>query len=163
MSFSLSTCDIFKRIQCDLDPWAKDRRGYVSIAGDPGELIEMLADKPAGFRVVLSFTGDDDQTGQELAGIVTNTFDFWLIKAKGLQLKPGENLINGDPPFLQLLTDLRARIRSMVFPAGVTNERFLYKGCKQFEPELAAQLPTVGYKLTFELIASVPEEKERNV
>lgn len=156
MAFPLEPCDLLKRLHTDLTAWAEPKRGLISLAGDPGYVLECLADAPQGFRVILAWAGDEDQTGQAQAGIVDNTFEVWLIKAKGLQLDPGLHLIKGDPPFLALLSDLRARVRSLVFPDEVTSMFLLYKGAKQFEPELALQLPTTGYKMTFELTTSMP-------
>ena len=158
----LTPSDLLTLLYTNLTAWVSARKGYLSLAGDPGEVIEALTDAPGSFRVVLSWAGDDDQTGQALGGIVDNTFEVWLIKAKGLRIKPGEHLIKGEPPFLKLLSDLREELRSLEFPEEVTNCYLLYKGAKQFEPELALQMPTVGWKMTFELTSALPgvEHKE---
>ena len=157
----LSPAGLLSFLREDLAGWVAERKGYLSIAGDPGEVLEALTDGPANFRVVLAWTGDDDQTGQCEAGIVDNSFDVWLIKARGLPLKAGTNLISGEVPFLTLLSDLRSRVRSCLFPVDVTNRQVLYKGAKQFDPELALELPTTGYKLSFELTSSIPFEEYR--
>lgn len=152
----LSPADLLLLLEARLKPWAAARKGLISIAGDPGDLLEALGEGPKTFRVVLNWAGDDDQTGQEEAGIVTNRIEVWLIKSKGLRLKPGDHLVRGAAPFLQLLSDLRAWLRAMEFPDDVTDNTLLYKGAQQFEPELALVLPTTGYKLTFELTTVVP-------
>ena len=161
MPFSPEPSDLLKTLYNDLAPWVAARKGYLSLAGDPGEVLEALADGPQSFRVILAWSGDDDQTGQAQAGIVDNTFEVWLIKAKGMKLKAGLHLIKGNPPFLSLLSDLRARVRSLVFPDGVTSGFLLYKGAKQFEPQLALELPTTGYRMTFELTCAIPEMEAR--
>jgi hypothetical protein len=145
-----------EKLYNDLAPWVAARHGYLSLAGDPGEVIEFLCQGPNTFRVVLHWAGDQDNTEQALGGIVDNTFEVWLIKAKGLLLKPGEHLIKGNPPFLALLSDLRMAIRAMEFPEEVTNRYLLYKGAEQPDPALAVQLPTTGYKMKFELTTALP-------
>ncbi|SRR5581483_3223539 len=153
----LTPAALLQFVYDQLKPWTDARKGLLSLAGDPGYVLEALADGPATFRVILAWAGDEDQTGGiEQAGIVTNQFEVWLIKAKGMQLDPGLHLIKGELAFLALLGDLRQTVRAIRFPEEVTNEIPLYKGAKQFEPELALQLPTTGYKMTFELIAAIP-------
>ena len=139
-----------------LESWTKARQGYLSLAGDPGDVLEALVDGPSTFRVVLHWAGDKDNTEQALGGIVDNTFEVWLLKSKGLRLKPGEHLIRGNPPFLKLLSDLRAQIRSLEFPEEVTNRYLLYKGADQMDPALALQVPTTGWKMTFEITTALP-------
>lgn len=153
--------DLLQILQNDLEPWVKLRKGAFSLAGDPGDVLEQLAEAPASFRVVAAWEGDEDQTGEPEAGIVDNAFSIWVIKAKGLRLQAGAHLVKastaGDPPFLRLLSDVRARVRSLAFPEGVTYGRLLYKGSKPFpSPELAYELPTVGFTLRFTLTSSIP-------
>jgi hypothetical protein len=149
-------------IKADLEPWIKARHGYLSIAGDPGMVLEQLADAPKSFRVTMCWAGDDPQDDIEESGIVTNHFEFWLSKPKGLKLIPGESLIKpsgpDDPAYLQLLSDLRARLRSIGFPPHPTTYgRMMYRGAKPYpSPELAFELPTTGFCLRFDLIGAVP-------
>jgi hypothetical protein len=152
----ISPAGLLLLLEARLAPFCAARKGLLSLAGDPGDLMEALGEGPKTFRVVLNWAGDDDQTGQAEVGIVTNKLEVWLIKAKGLRLKPGDHLVRGAAPFLSLLSDLRAWLRAMEWPADVTDQTLLYRGAQQFEPELALLLPTTGYKLTFELTTVVP-------
>ena len=161
---------ILLHIQGDVEPWAKRRKGVLSLAGDPGQLLDLLSDAPNSFRVVLMWGGDDPQGELEESGIVTNELQVWLIRAKGLKATPGEYLVQstpgGAPAFLLLLSDLRKRLRSLAFwpEEEVTYGRMLYRGCKPYpNPELAFDLPTVGYVLKFSLDSVVPHEELRNV
>jgi hypothetical protein len=156
MSEPMEPSQLLELLYKDLEPWVKARRGYLTLAGDPGEVLEALVDGPNTFRVVLHWVGDEDNTEQALGGIVDNTFEVWLLKNKGMRIKPGEFLIKGNPPFLSLLSDLRAEIRSLEFPEDVTNRYFLYRGAKQMEPELSLQVPTTGYRMTFEITTALP-------
>lgn len=163
MTSPLSPAQLLKYLYDDLTPWVAARKGYLSIAGDPGEVLEYLADGPQSFRVVLAWQGDQDQAGTEYAGITENTFEVWLIKSKGLPVTPGIALIKGDPAFLDLLSDLRARVRSLQFPEEATSQQLFYKSARQFEPELALTLPTTGYKMEFTLVAAVPFLASREI
>ncbi len=158
--FTPDPAGLLVHLQSDLTSWCTPRKGVISIAGDPGDVLESLADAPKSFRVTLCWSGDDDQAGHEEAGIVDNHFEVWLIKAKGMRINPGESLVKGtkdDPAFLKLLADLRARVRSLAFPEDFTYGRLFYKGCKPFpSPELAFELPTVGYVMRFDLTAAIP-------
>jgi hypothetical protein len=156
---ALEPNDFIRHIEADLKPWVAANKGYLSIAGDPGQLLESLTDAPQSFRVTMLWGGDADQSGQEEAGIVTNTFEFWIMRARGLKMKPGDDLVRGDKPFLSLVSDLRMRLRSLAFFPGeeICQDRMLYKSAKPFpNPEMAFELPTVGYALSFELIAALP-------
>ncbi len=156
MSAPLTPAELLLVLYTALQPWCADRGGRVSLAGDPAYILEALLDTPTGFRVVLNWGGRRRPTGQPAAGICDQTFEAWLIKAKASSSSPAISWSNGPAPFLGLLSDLRAFLRSTQFPSGVTNEQVLYTGCKQFEPELAITLPTTGYKLTFTLTAAIP-------
>jgi hypothetical protein len=152
---------IVQWLRNDLEPWCHKRRGHVSIAGDPGNLLDLLAEQPHGFRVIIAWAGDDDQTGMEEAGIVENHVEVWLCKAKGLKMTPGESLVKGterDPAFLLLLSDLRVRLRSLAFPHDETTYgRMLYKGCKPYpNAEMAFELNSTGFCLRFDLTGAVP-------
>lgn len=151
----MTPADLLLKLEGDLKTWVARRKGYLSLAGDPGDVLEALTDAPRTFRVVLGWAGDDDQTGQPEAGIVDQQIEVWLIKARGLKLKPGDHLVRGETPLLDLLSDLRATIRKIEWPDGETSITMLYKGAKQFEPEIAMALPTTGYKLSFELTTAL--------
>ncbi len=149
---------LLKAVYDDLKPWITERKGAISLAGDPNEVIDALMDGPKSFRVVLNWAGDKDQTGQPFVGIVDHSLEVYLIKSKGLRLNPGELLIAGpvdNPPFLRLLSDLRSRLRSWTYPVDDTNQYLLYKGTDQLDPVHLAQLPTTGFKMTFELTAAI--------
>ena len=155
----LSPVDLLLLIQSALNTWKAtlvNTPVYVSIAGDPGDIVEALTQSPSGVRVVLAWAGDEDQTGQALAGICDQKFEVWIFKARGLPISAGAALVSGAYPFLKFVSDCRAQIRKIAFPTDWTNEQILYKGSDQFEPSLAVALPTAGYKLRFELTAAIP-------
>jgi hypothetical protein len=142
----------------DLKKWVEDRKGYLSIAGDVGELLEFLTDKPRTFRVVLNYAGDKNRVeeGGEEAAIGDVSFEVFLVKSKGLRLTPGEHLIQAaggdDVAFLKLVSDLRDRVRSITWPSDITYQHSLYK--EGAWVDLGSQSEVVAYRLTFELIAA---------
>lgn len=152
----LSPVDLLEIIRRAVEQYCQAHNGYCSIAGDPGEIIEALTESPQGFRVVLAWQGDYDETGQAQAGITTQQFEAWIFKAKGLPLQAGEGLVQGPSPFLKVISDLRAVIRAIQFPQNWTNLAVLYKGAAHFDPVLVQTITTAGYKLNFELIAAIP-------
>ena len=167
MSNPLTPDQYIIALRDDLQPWIADRKGYLSVAGDVGELIEYLADKPRTFRVVLNYAGDRNRVdeGGEEAAIGDVTWEVFLVKAKGLRLVPGDHLIepagdgSGDVAFLKLVSDLRDRVRSITWPCdpdgsqggGVTYGHALYK--EGAWVDLGKDAEVVAFRLTFDLIA----------
>ena len=158
---------LLKILSDDLSEFVSDQGGKVSLAADPGDVLEALFDKPLGFRVVLNWKGDQDQTDQPCAGIVTHTFEAWVIKTKGLPMRTGSQLVDGSPshgaPFLQTVDNVRARIRSLVFPDMETSRWIQHKSTEQLDPLLTKDVPTVAYKITFELTAAVATQEYREI
>lgn len=163
----LSPDQLLSMLADDLSGYVIPMGGKVSVAGDPGAVVEALWDKPTGFRVVLHIGDDDEATGQPQGYITTYTIEAWMIKAKGLPLLPGAQLIEtrpgGAPPFLKTLSDVRARINSLVFPDELTSRWLQYKGTKQLDPLLTQECPTVAWKMSFELTAAIPTQEFREL
>jgi hypothetical protein len=81
-------------------------------------------------------------------------------------LKPGSELIEckaGSPPLLKILSDVKSRIRSLVFPDQYTNRYLQYVGTNQIDPLLTSDCPTVAWKMSFELTAAMPEQDYREI
>ena len=157
---------LLKLIYDDLSAFCQDSAGKVTLAADPGDVLESLFDKPTGYRVVLNWQGDKDQTDQPSAGIVVQTFEAWVIKAKGLPLRTGSQLVEATAagaPFLKIVDDVRARIRSLVFPDLITSRFIQHKSTEQLDPLLTKDVPTVAYKITFELTTAIATQDPRQL
>jgi len=162
----MNTAQLIQIIHDDLVPFVQARKGQLRIAQDPGDVLDQLLDKPLSFRVVLHWAGDKDQTDQPQAAIVDNQIEVWVIKAKGLLLNPGDLLIKpqGDqPPFLVLLDDITARVRSNVLPDEETSRFLHYKGADPLDALQAPNLETTAFKLTFTITTAKPHVEYRNL
>lgn len=140
----------------DITPWAKGLRGLVTVAADPYNFLELLAESPQGWRAVLLWEGDDNQSDNPLAGcFVKNRFSIGITCQKGLTINPQESLFKnrpgGAPSLLKLLSLVRLRVRQLVFPEDVTERYVRYAGADPVV--LPDGTPLAGYRLRFELTA----------
>lgn len=162
----LSPDQILTLINDDLCTFVTPMGGKTSLAGDPGDVVEALFDKPTGFRVVLHMGGDKEATENPIGGITTYAIEAWLIKAKGMPLRTGSQLVEGkagSDPLLKILSDVKSRIRSLVFPDVITSRYIQYRGTEQTDPLLTQDVPTVSWKMTFELTAAMPAQEYREL
>lgn len=143
-------------IRDHLDPVVKKAKGITSIASDAFNVIEILGERPAGFRVILLWEGDQDATGQPLAGIVRHTIAVIISANRGLRVWNGENLHRdtaAGPSLLTRLAEIRTLILRFRFPPGFSDETLLYIGT---EPETTPEgLPLDAYRMRFQLHASI--------
>lgn len=157
MPLALKPNEIVLAIKDHIEPWAKARKGNVSVANNPFEALELLAQSPAGFRVVILWEGDEDATGQPLVGIVNNNISLIVSANRGLRIWNGENLHKpyGDQPaLLDLLTELRIMVRDQVWPDVVSEGAMLYLGA---DPEITPEgYPLDAYRLRFRLTTVIP-------
>lgn len=148
--------DIVLALRDHLDPTVKAARGIVSIASDPFHVIELLGESPAGFRVVILWEGDEDATGQPLAGIVAHTVAIVVSHNRGLRVWNGESLHRdtaAGPSLLTRLTEVRTLLLRYQFPEGVSSQNLLYLGT---QPEITPEgLPLDAYRLRFRITASI--------
>lgn len=140
----------------DLTPWMAEWKGQLTVASDPWNFLELLSEKPTGWRGVLHWEGDDNLMEHPANGcFVANRFSFGVTCQKGLTLRPEERLYkkaaDGTPALLRLVALARARIRSFAWPADVSERACLYKGCDPLI--LPDGTPLMGYRLRFTLTA----------
>lgn len=156
MAQNLKPNDIVLALRDHLEPSVKSARGIVSIANDAFQVLELLGESPAGFRVVLLWEGDTDATGQPLAGIVAHAIAVVISNNRGLRVWNGENLHRdtvAGPSLLTRLSEIRTLLLRYRFPEGVTDECLLYLGT---QPEVTPEgLPLDAYRMRFRLNASI--------
>ena len=149
--------DIVLTLKGELEAYVAAQKGQLSVANDPFEVIELLGESPTGFRVIILWEGDEDATGQPLAGIVNNTIAVIVSHNRGLRMWKGENLHKdyGDQPaLLTRLADLRAQIRAYEWPEDLTDSHLLYLGT---QPETTPEgLPLDAYRMRFRLTTVIP-------
>jgi len=121
-----------------LAEWARTHGGAVSIAQDPFHVVEMLEERPAGFRVIIHWSGDDPELSP-WSGITRNNIEIILSQNRGLASRAGGNLIEpraGQVALYDLVGELRAHVRQLNFGglAANTESPFLeYRGTQPIE------------------------------
>jgi hypothetical protein len=147
---------LIAHLLADLTPWVKGRKGEILVAAEPYHLLELLAEKPTGFRIVLHWDGDtNSQEHADGAAYLANAFSLGLTCARGLTIRPMDRLhtrgADGSPALLQLVALLRHRVRSLAWPAGETERGAVYRGA---EPLILPDgTPLMGFRLRFTLSA----------
>lgn len=149
---------LLKTLFDDLTLWGQSNKALVSIAQDPYHFLELLAEKPTGVRVVVHWDGDSNLTEHPLGGaICSERFKIGLTGNLGLTAKPSEALVKDSSTrvaLLHLLSDLRDRVRGLVFPADATEQYVLYKGAQPLV--MPDGIPLSGWELNFELTSALP-------
>lgn len=152
-------------LQTDIEQWATEHTALVSIASDPFEVYEILAEGPARVRVILHWVGDKDDSGEKFdLGIVRNAIEVIISHNRGLQIRPGDSLLRGTdtrPSLVALLSSLRSRVRSLILPEDdATTRSFEYRGT---DPVVTPEgLRLDAYRLHFEIWGSLPDEPARD-
>jgi len=159
-----SPAELLLALEADITLWASSQTAMVSIASDPFEVYEILAEGPARVRVILHWAGDVDDSGEKFdLGIVKNRIEVILSHNRGLQVRPGDNLLRGSgtrPALVALLASLRSQIRSLVAPAdGASTRIFEYRGCEPVVTPEGMRLD--AYRMHFEIWSSLPDEAPR--
>jgi hypothetical protein len=157
MNSELQPNDLLNLLETMLKPTIAADGGKVNVANDAFNVIEILGEAAPSYRVVLLWEGDEDATGQPLAGIVNNTIAVIVSHNRGLRLWRGESVYKDTAARKSLLTivsNTRARLRSCDFPPDVTTQRLLYLGCTaEITPD---GLPLDAYRLRFRLTTTLP-------
>jgi hypothetical protein len=160
----LTPADILRVIQADLKEWAGTVRGQISIAKDPWNVLEILAESPSGLRAILHWAGDRQLGDQDDAPLASANVEVILGYAMGLSKDPGSDLVNPQfnarPAVLDLVSELRGRLLSLDFDSDPENadesaETLRYVGTEPVT--LPDGTPTHAYRLKFELDHALPE------
>lgn len=140
----------------DLTPFTRELKGTLSVAADPWNFLELLAEAPQGWRLVLHWAGDENQM-TEVPGAAINKSEFHvgITCNLGLTAKPGEAVMRkrpgNAPSLLRLMTMTRDRVKSFVFPDG-TSGQAIYLGADPIT--LPDGTPLAGYRLRFSLMSA---------
>ena len=149
--------ELLTAVRDGLAPLAEHWEGAISLATNPFEVIEMLAQSPGTPRIVILWEGEADATGgQRPGGIVTHTVALIISMNRGLPIWSGQ-VVSGaaadTPSILERLAELRTAMLSIAFPGGSTSQRFFYLGAdSETTPE---GLPLDAYRLRFSLKAKI--------
>ena len=155
----LDISDILCRLKDGIEAWAKANNAIVSIALDPFNVLEILAEGPEGGRVILHWAGDQNPSELLQMAIARNEIEVVLSYNLGLSLRPDLALIESTPTrpsLLKQLSDLRGILLSLAYPDGETLVYLVYKGTASFiTPE---GFPLAAYRLRFELDSAINTE-----
>lgn len=155
MHFTPATLLTF--IKDDMAPFVKKQKGLLSVASDPYNFLELLAQAPSGWCCILH-SHSDSNTTQEIpdAAFLANEIHVGVTCNLGLTATPGEQIAKkrpgGAPSLLELVGLTRDRMRSMVFPDGVTDGAFTYLG--RDPVVLPEGVPLAAYRLRFSLMTA---------
>lgn len=156
---------LLTELRADLEPWVAKKKGTVSIALDPYNFLELLAESPAGWRAVLHWEGEANPSDNAQAGcFCPQKISIGITKNLGLVAKKDEALVKsllGNPAFLKLQADLRDRVRGYVWPEQTTERYMLYKGADPVS--LPDGTPLAAMRLNFELTIGLPPVEYRNL
>lgn len=159
---ALTPADLLTTLRDGLAAWALANRGNLHIAGDAFHVDQLLEQSPAGFRVIIWWSGDQPAGDVPEAGIVTNNLRVVLSLGRGMAKEKSAHLITGragQKPLYELVSEARARVRAIEFsdPADEISGVWAdYMGCSP----LAAPggLPLDAYEVAFALETAVEAE-----
>jgi len=155
---------ILAELRDELTPWVRTGKGELSIALDPYNFLELLSQTPAGWRVVLHWNGEKNESQNPQAGdFCSQRLQLGITANLGLTAKPSESLVKPTPSrkaLLRLVGEVRDRVRGYTWPDETTGRHALYKGCDPIV--LPEGLPLAGYTLDFELLIALPPADYRN-
>lgn len=156
MIIVLNQIDLFGLIKTDLQ--AIGGGILVSIARDPWEVQELLAEAPGRFRVIMCWDGEDT-IDDHRTGLVAHKFRFIVSQNRGLPVIKGLNLSvgrAGDPALMTLANTVRDRLRTISFPDNKTSILLQYQGSDLVKVETGGMsLNLDAYELRFRFPAAI--------
>jgi hypothetical protein len=151
---------VIKYLHNALEPFARSNRGTPHIAKDPWHVLELLAENPAGFRIIVHWAGDKNagnRDGVENLPLVTAILQVILSNNLGLTASPEQALVDAVPgrqPLLRLLGKAREKVMRITWPEDLCDP-IRYVGTDPVgTPE---GVPLAAYMMTFELDHALPD------
>lgn len=152
--------DIVNMIYTDLVSWAATKRGVVALTNSPYDLLEMLAQRPNGWRLTIHWEGDlpAGNTSARDVRVVDNRIRFILDGDLGPTFVPKIALIRptaARTPFLELVGAIRARVMAYRFDwLAEPNNRLRYTGTDD-KVQLPDGFALAAYNLSFNLFSEI--------
>jgi hypothetical protein len=130
---TVSTKDQIKALQAALTPWAEGEGGYVKIARDKSQLVDLLGMKPGAVRVVLLWMGEvtRGEVNTEDMSRVDRTFWAVVSRGQGFKVEPSDSLTEGSGggrAMYELADECRDLLRSVELDPETTEHPIYYKG-----------------------------------
>jgi hypothetical protein len=141
------------------------QKATVSIAKDPWNVLEILADSPRGLRFIVHWGGEEALGDEPAAPLSTQRIEVIVAFSLGLKAGVDAALVDSQderPSLLAIVSRVRGHVLAMSFGQEDASEGLLrYGGAEPFEtPE---GVPLAAYRLKFELDTSMPEIRHLEV
>lgn len=111
----MDSATFLSALETGLRPLVVAAGGRLELASDPDEVFSLLAVSPAGWRVILSFGGDEAVDADGSPGVVRWTLNSTVQAARGLALKRNDHFArqpaSGRDPLLTLASNVSAWVR----------------------------------------------------
>ena len=163
---STTPADILNLVFTDLNTWAGENGGVCRLTQNPFDLLEMMAEQPGGWRLIILWEGDDpSDPSVRGSSVVDNNFRFIVDGDLGPTMIPKVALIRetaARTPFLELLDAVRFRVMCYRFTGlSEPNNHFWYRGTDDNVP-LPDGMLLAAYNLRFVLrsIKTMPGEDD---
>lgn len=137
-------------------------KGEVFISRDPYQFLTLLAETPAGYRLVLGWDGDENQSDRAKLAMGANVCSQRLSLAisgnLGLTADPGKAAIldtAARPALLHLLESVRVHVRGLTLPDTISSILFDYRGTETVvTPD---GIPLAAWKMSFEILLALTQ------
>ncbi len=111
----MDSATFLRCLEDGLSPHVEAAGGKLEMASAPDAVIELLAVAPTGWRVILTFGGDEAIDPENSPGIVRWTLQTTVQAARGLDIKSGSHghrsPVSGREPLLALAAQASRWIR----------------------------------------------------
>jgi len=119
VSNTITSAGLTAKLFNDLKLWVEENKGVCSLTQNPYDLLEMLSERPAGWRLTVHWEGDRPADDAVQAGpVVINSFRFVVDGDLGPTATPKIALIKQTgtrTPFLALVDAVRQRVLGFTF------------------------------------------------
>ena len=156
ISRSMDSATILQAVEDYLQPLLAAEKGLLTVAETEEDAIELLANGPEKWRVILTMDGDEAREDLNPAGLVVGTLVAWVQTPKGMEAKPGKGIhrsgTNGSPSFMTRLHWVIRKLRLMQFShVEVACQGLEYKGWNwlKFEDTAAFRTARARFDILF--------------
>jgi len=152
---------LLEPLRADLAAWVTTQKGALYFSRDPLETLELLAESPAGHRVIMQYQSDQP-TGGEQPGYFNPVLKTGLIFVvsfnPGLARQVEGKIIKGDATresLMRIVSNLRSRLMSYRWDTNLVDHgRLAYEGTTPYS--MAEFFPFAAYEMSFSMVHVCP-------
>lgn len=156
--------DLLARFFQDLQPWVESQKGTCHLAVDELHALTLLNESPAGWRVIVSWDGEENLSEVADIFMVEQRVTVFVSSDPGLTADPDKNLAFASATrsaLLDLVADVRKRVQSQTWDGGTTAQYWRYQGAAV--ARLPNGIPLRAYRMTFAIDTTQPAVTDRTV